>query len=216
MEIMELVRRSKVIAILRGVKGQSLLRFAQALYDGGLSMIEITFDQSRPDSWNETAQAIELIRSRFENKVWVGAGTVLTESQVDLAHSAGSRYIISPNVNPGVIQRTREKGMCAFPGAATATEVVAAHEYGANAVKIFPASALGAGYIKALRAPLSHIEMLAVGGINPDNAAQFLSAGAIGLGVGGSLTRRELIERGDFEAITRMAEQYVKAVNSNG
>lgn len=178
-------------------------------------MIEVSFDQAHPDCWKETAQAIESLRAGFDGWVRVGAGTVLTHEQLELVHHAGAEYIISPNINPGIIQRTRELGPCSLPGVMSPTEATLAHDYGANAVKIFPASALGVGYFKALKAPLPHIDMLAVGGINEKNASDFLRAGAIGLGVGGSLTKSELIESGAFDQITALAAMYTRAVHPN-
>ena len=214
MDIMEAVRASKIIAIVRGMEETSIARFAQALYEGGISMIEVTFDQAHPDRWGDTARAIERLRGRFDGKVRAGAGTVLTLEQLELAHRAGAEYIVSPDANPAIIRRTRELGMCSFPGVMTPSEAVRAHDCGANAVKVFPASVLGPAYFKALKAPLPHIEMLAVGGVNENNAADFLRAGAIGLGIGGSLTRRELVERGAFEQITALAAACVRAVNA--
>lgn len=178
-------------------------------------MIEVSFDQAHPDCWKETAQAIESLRAGFDGWVRVGAGTVLTHEQLELVHHAAAEYIISPNMNPGIIQRTRELGPCSLPGIMSPTEATLAHDYGANAVKIFPASALGVGYFKALKAPLPRIDMLAVGGINEKNAADFLRAGAIGLGVGGSQTKSELIESGAFDQITALAAMYTRAVHPN-
>ena len=205
--------RRKIIAIVRGVKYDRILPFASALYDGGIRIIEVTFNQAYKDSWPGTVNAIEQIRRQFDGSMSVGAGTVLSTEQTQLAFEAGADFIVSPNTDKSVIEKTRELGMCSFPGAFTASEIVSAHEYGADAVKAFPASILGPGYFKALQSPLAHIKLLAVGGINENNIAEYLRAGAAGAGVGGNLTRQEYINNNEFEKITCMAGEYIKAVH---
>jgi 2-dehydro-3-deoxyphosphogluconate aldolase/(4S)-4-hydroxy-2-oxoglutarate aldolase len=104
-------------------------------------------------------------------------------------------------------------GMGLFPGALTPTEILEAYNAGADAVKVFPASVFGTAYIKAVRAPLSHIPLMAVGGVNEKNAADFMRAGCVGLGVGGNLVNREWIENGEWGKITALAKDFMKAVN---
>ena len=197
------IEKEKVIAILRGVEKDKLLPVAKALYDGGIRLIEVTFRQQAPDSAAETARAIEWIRSEYEGRMLVGAGTVLTEAQADLAHRAGAGFIISPDTEPHVIARTRELDMVSIPGAMTSTEILAAHRAGADFVKIFPASVMGTAYIKAIRGPISHVRLLAVGGIDSGNAAAFLKAGVCGVGVGGKLVDAGAIEKGGLGKLTR-------------
>ena len=115
----------------------------------------------------------------------VGAGTVTNTHLVDLTHAHGGQYIISPDTNVSVIKKTKELGMISMPGAMTPSEVITAHNAGADIVKLFPASDLGPRYLKAVRAPLNHIKIMAVGGINQKNMPDFLAAGACGFGVGG-------------------------------
>ena len=144
----------------------------------------------------------------------VGAGTVLTLEQVDIAAKAGAEYIISPDVNEAVIRHTIEMGLVSMPGALTPSEVMAAHRYGADFVKLFPAGNMGASYIKAVRAPISHVKLLAVGGVSAENAKAFITAGCVGVGVGGNLVNKEWIERGEFEKITQAAREIIDAVAS--
>jgi 2-dehydro-3-deoxyphosphogluconate aldolase/(4S)-4-hydroxy-2-oxoglutarate aldolase len=211
--LMEMVRREKLIAIVRGLGRDHMLSLAGALIEGGITMIEVTFNQARPDTWTDTQKAIRLIADQFAGCVAAGAGTVLTIEQANMAKDAGAQYIVAPNVDEAVIREAKRLGMGAFPGALTPTECQAANMAGADAVKLFPAGDLGPGYLKAIRAPLSHIEFLAVGGISEKNAADFLKAGAVGLGVGGSLVNKEWIEAGDFSKITALARAYRKAVD---
>lgn len=211
-DIMEQVRSGRIIAIVRGLEGEHMLGLAGALYEGGITMMEVTFNQSDPSKWVETTDAIRLISDRYAGKIAVGAGTVMTIEQLHLACDAGARYIIAPDVNVDVIRETKRLGLASFPGAMTPTECVTAYNAGADAVKVFPAGQLGPGYIKAIKAPLSHIPMLAVGGVNEKNAADFIKAGCIGLGVGGMLVNGELVRRGELDKISALAREYKKAV----
>jgi 2-dehydro-3-deoxyphosphogluconate aldolase/(4S)-4-hydroxy-2-oxoglutarate aldolase len=179
-------------------------------------MMEITFNQAKPETFEAGLRGIARAREHFGERLLVGAGTVLSEDQVDMAWEAGALYIVSPNPNPLVIRRTRDRGLVSLPGAMSPGECQSAHEAGADFVKLFPASELGTGYLKALRAPLSHIRFLAVGGIDDENAAAFIGAGAVGLGVGGSLVNKEWMAAGQWEKITDFARRLVKAAGGKG
>ena len=205
-----IVRGRKVIAIIRGFAPETCLRLAEAYAKGGIGLVEVTFNQKEPESWRDTAAAIRAIRERFAPAVRVGAGTVLTEEQLSICADAGGEYMIAPNVNTALIRECVRRGLVAMPGALPPSEAVAAHDAGAHFVKIFPAGALGAGYVKALSAPLSHISFLAVGGIGADNVAEFLKAGCVGAGIGGSLTNREWIAAGAWDKIEAAARQIVE------
>ena len=211
---MSRLRQEKIIAIVRGLKRESLLPLAQALLDGGISLIEVTFDQSHPELWGETCASIRALAEQFRGAILPGAGTVLNREQLLLAKEAGARYIISPDCNESVIRATKEQNLVSLPGAMTPTEIVRAYEAGADAVKVFPADHLGPSYFKAVRAPLSHIPLMAVGGVNAENAASFLAAGCVGVGVGGSLTNRNWIEAGEFDKITELAKRFRQAVEA--
>ncbi len=140
----------------------------------------------------------------------VGAGTVTSAALAELAHSAGAQFIVSPDTDPAVIRRTKELGMCAMPGAMTPSEIKTAYEAGADFVKVFPASVLGPEYIRAIRGPLGQIPLLAVGGVSEGNAAAFLQAGCVGVGVGGKLVNRDWIAAGQWDSITQLARQLVE------
>ena len=210
--IKKAVKSNKLIAIVRGVKPEQCVKVARALYDGGFRLMEITYDQRRPDSWPETARAIGTLAERFAGRMYIGAGTVTCAELVELTHKAGGRFVISPDVNEDVIRRTVELGMVSMPGAMTPTEILRAHHAGADFVKLFPAGSLGPGYLKAVKAPVSQVELLAVGGIDEKNIADYLAAGAVGAGIGGNLINRDWVEAGQFENITQAARQLVAAV----
>lgn len=209
-DIEEAVRNGRIIAIIRGFAPDVCLRLAEAYHRGGIRLVEVTFNQKAPETWADTAAAIRAIRERFADDIRVGAGTVLTEDQLARCADAGGEYMITPNVNPALIRACVARGLVAMPGALTPSEAVAAWEAGARFVKIFPAGSLGPGYVKAVRAPLAHIPMLAVGGISPDNVADFMRAGCVGAGVGGNLTNRDWIAAGAYDRIADVARQLVE------
>ena len=208
------IQEEKIIAIVRGVGAEACRKVADALYEGGIRLMEITFDQKDPASFAATGGAIRAIGEAYAGRMLVGAGTVTSVELVELAASAGARYIISPDVNVDVIRRTRELEMVSLPGAMTPTEVMTAHNAGADFVKLFPAGNLGVSYIKAIRAPISHVKLLAVGGVNEDNVAEFLHAGLVGAGVGGNLANKKWIEAGEYHKITETARKLVDAAKN--
>lgn len=209
--IKEQIKENKLIAIVRGIDADRCIRVAQALYEGGFKLMEITYDQKRPESWEENAKTIGAVAKAMEGKMYVGAGTVTCTELVELTHKYGGQFIISPDTNEDVIRRTCELGMVSIPGALTPTEVMVAYRAGADFVKLFPAGNLGAGYVKAVKAPLSHVDMLVVGGVNENNLASFLAAGACGAGIGGNLVNKDWVNAGQYEKITEVARLMVAA-----
>lgn len=213
-EIVKSVLDKKVVAIIRGFAPEVCLRLAEAYAEGGIGLVEVTFNQKSPESWKDTAAAIAAIRERFAGTLRVGAGTVLTTEQLSMMEQAGGEYMITPNVNAALIRDCVSRGLVAMPGAMTPSEAVTAWEAGASFVKIFPAGTLGSGYVKALTAPLSHIPFLAVGGVSAANASDFMKAGCVGVGVGGNLTNKDWIASGDWDKITAVAREIVMACNN--
>jgi len=209
MDILEKLRAAKIIAIVRGIESRYIPSLASALADGGIKFIEVTFQQNKPETWFDTCAAISAIK---QNDICVGAGTVMTVPQLKMAREAGAEYFVAPNIDESVIRRACELGMASFPGAFTPTEIAAAHRAGATAVKLFPASSLGASYVKAVRAPLSNIEIIAVGGITIENARDFIRAGCIGIGVSSGLVDKNLLMSGNTSEITARAKKYMEAV----
>lgn len=213
-EIVQMMEQEKVIAIVRGIEAEKCMKVADALYAGGIRLMEITFNQKDPASFQTTADCIEAIGKKYEGRMMIGAGTVLTTEQVDLAAKAGGRFIISPDVNVDVIHCTVELDMVSMPGAMSPTEVMVAHQAGANFVKIFPAANLGANYVKAISAPISHVKLMAVGGVNEKNLADFLKVGMAGAGIGGNLANKKWIEAGEYHKITETAKVLVEIAKS--
>lgn len=211
-QVIQQIEQEKIIAIVRGVGPEQCMKVADALYAGGIRLMEITYNQKDPASFQATADAISAITKAYEGRMLVGAGTVTTTELVELTAKAGGKFIISPDTNPDVIRRTRELDMVSMPGALTPTEIMTAHRAGADYVKLFPAGDLGPNYVKAVRAPISHVKMTAVGGINEKNMADFLKAGVCGFGIGGNLANKAWIEAGEFDKITETARAMVAVV----
>ena len=209
-EIVKAVYDGRIIAIIRGFSPDVCLNLAESYFKGGIRLVEVTFNQKAPETWKDTAAAIGAIKARFAGAVHVGAGTVLTEDQLSMCRDAGGEYMITPNVNLSLIRSCVGQGLVAMPGALTPSEAVDAWDAGASFVKVFPAGSLGPGYVKAIRAPLSHIPFLAVGGISPDNVAEFMRVGCVGAGVGGNLTNKEWIAAGEWDKIADVARQLVE------
>lgn len=209
--VIQSVLDNKIIAIVRGVYAEDCLHLAQALCKGGIRLLEVTFDQAKPEDWEKTAGTIRLLVENLKDQMIFGAGTVTSPVLVELAKSAGAQFVVSPNVNEAVIRATVDGGLVSMPGALTPTEVLTAHAYGADFVKLFPVGNMGASYMKAVHAPINHVRLLAVGGVNESNVRSFLDAGAVGAGVGGNLVNKQWIAKGEFEKITALAEEFVRA-----
>ena len=210
--IIKSVNEEKLVVIVRGIERDKLIPLAEAMFLGGVRLLEITYsaDGKVPDE--ETADRIKMLADHFNGKMFIGAGTVLTEKQVELTAKAGGGFIISPDVCPEVIKKTRELGLVSMPGALTPTEIMTAHKAGADFVKVFPAGNLGVDYVKSVKAPLSHIKMLAVGGINLDSIPEYKKIGISGFGLSSNIIDKKKVDEGDFAAITALAKKYVELI----
>lgn len=195
-----------IITIIRGLSPDCAEKTVEAIHAGGLHLAEITFDQTAPPK--VTADIIRTLSRQFEGKVLIGAGTVMTLEQLHAAYNAGAAYIISPNADSSVIRETKRLGLLSMPGAYTATEVARCYAEGADIVKVFPSDSAGPGYIKALRGPLHHIPLAAVGGVNLDNIRDFFDAGACCVGIGSNIVSKQAVQAGDFDRIRLLAAAY--------
>jgi 2-dehydro-3-deoxyphosphogluconate aldolase/(4S)-4-hydroxy-2-oxoglutarate aldolase len=213
-EVREAIIREKLIAIVRGVEGGKIMETVDALFRGGIHLVEITLDQSNEGKMREALDSIRRVKREFAGRVFPGAGTVLSPAQASWAIDAGAQYIVSPDMNPGVIRKTRKLGALAIPGALTPTEIVGAVTAGADFVKLFPAGVLGCEYVKAVTAPLTHVHLLAVGGVDLSNMKDFLQAGVVGFGIGGNLVDKKIISRGKFDEIEALSRAFVQAMES--
>lgn len=212
-KVLKSIEQNKLIAILRGIPKEKLISVAEALFSGGIRLLEITYSADGSISDEETARQIEELSLHFKDRMLIGAGTVLNKNQVRLTKSAGGLFIISPDTNEEVIKETVKSGLVSIPGALTPSEITLANRLGADFIKLFPISNLGVDYVKSIKAPLSHIKLLAVGGIDQNNIGDYLQSGVCGFGIGSGITDKKLINANDFEGITELARIYTEAVD---
>ncbi len=210
--LIEEIENEKIIVIVRGVERNKLIPIAEAMYRGGIKFLEITYSANGEVSDEETKENIRLLANHFGGRMHIGAGTVLTEKQAELTKQAGGEFVISPDTNPKVIKRTKELGMVSMPGALTPSEIQLAHISGADFVKLFPVSNLGIDYVRAVKTPLSHIRLLAVGGVDLSNIPGYLDIGVCGFGIGSNIVSGKLIGQNDYKGLEELAKKYVSAV----
>lgn len=208
-EILKKMLDEKIVAIVRLDSGEQLVRVAEALKEGGISVIEFTCS---------TPGALDMIKEasgRFGEEVLIGAGTVLDPETARAAILAGAEFIVNPTINLDTIEMCKRYGKPIIAGAMTPTEMLTVWEAGADLVKVFPASNIGGpDYIKAVLAPLPQLRLVPTGGVGADNAAQYLKAGAVVVAVGGSLVDKKAVYRGDWAAIRAEAQKLVSIVQS--
>ncbi|USG64660.1 bifunctional 4-hydroxy-2-oxoglutarate aldolase/2-dehydro-3-deoxy-phosphogluconate aldolase [Brevibacillus ruminantium] len=198
---------SGIVAVIRGAQPEKTMAVANALLEGGVTTLEITMETPK------VLTLIEQIASEYGDKLVVGAGTVLDPETARAAILAGAQFIFSPTVNPETIRMTKRYGIVSIPGALTPTEILTAYEHGADVIKVFPANVFGPGYLKDIRAPLPHIPLMPTGGVDLSNAAAYIQAGAVALGVGSSLVSfRGEIDDAFLSNLTKTARQFVQTV----
>ena len=193
------------LGIIRVQTAADLIRIAKALYVGELSCLEITM--TTPGA----LRAIEEASDKLDG-VLMGAGTVLDGPTARQAILAGAQFLVTPTVEPDVIEMAHRYGVAVIPGAMTPTEILTAWELGADMVKVFPASILGPGYLKAVHGPLPQIPLVPTGGITADNAGEFIKAGAAVVCAGSWLVDKKAVAEGRFEVLTERARQLVEVV----
>ena len=205
-ESLDLIRNTGVVAIMRAKSSEQLLRAADAIREGGLGVIEVTM--TTPGA----LAVIETAVGRYDQDVLFGAGTVLDAESARAAILAGAQFIVAPVYSRALIEICRRYSVPVMPGAFTPTEVATAWRSGADCVKLFPAGSLGIPYLKALRAPMPDIPIMPTGGVDVDNAADWLRAGAVALGVGSKLVRKDALATGDYGLITDTARKFMAAI----
>jgi 2-dehydro-3-deoxyphosphogluconate aldolase / (4S)-4-hydroxy-2-oxoglutarate aldolase len=192
---LEFVRSNQIIAVIRATDWRVGRKMAQAVADGGIRLIEITANSDRP--WELIAQ----LRAELPH-CSIGVGTVLSLADVRESIACGAEYIFTPHVDREIISATIKAGIPIVSGALTPTEIITAWNLGATAIKIFPIQSVGGvSYLKLLQGPIGHIPLIPTGGINVDNVHTFLAAGAMAVGLAGSLFPADEIARGDWESM---------------
>jgi len=196
-----------VVPVVRTSSAESAIRAIEAVYRGGIRAAEITM--TVPGA----IKALEKLADAFGDKLVLGAGTVLDPETTRICMLAGAEFFVTPALNLKTIEMAKRYSKVIMPGALSPTEVVTAWEAGADFVKVFPCGALGgAKYIKALKAPLPHIEMVPTGGVSLETTADFLRAGAAAVAVGAELIDAKTISEGRYEVFEERARQFLAEV----
>ena len=207
--VLQRIRDIGLVPVVRAESADQAMRAVEAIMAGGVSVLEVTM--TVPGAIG----VIEQLAKAFSAEALIGAGTVLDPETARACIGAGAQFIVSPSLNEETIAFCRSQEVAIFPGALTPTEVVRAWNAGADAVKVFPAGAVGgASYLKALKAPLPHIELVPTGGVSLKTAADFIKAGAMALGVGADLVDMNALRDGNDGLITERARQFIEIVRT--
>ncbi len=211
-DALTIIRQTGVIAIMRAQAPDQLLAAAEAVHAGGVQAIEVTF--TTPGALDVIRQAVATFGAAGASgaNILFGAGTVLDPESARAAILAGAQFIVCPTFNPAIIALCKRYSVPVLPGAFTPTEILAAWEAGADMVKVFPASIGGPAYIKAVRAPLPHVSLVPVGGVDLSNTADFIRAGADAVGVGGELINQKLLDAANWSSLTERARRFMAEV----
>ena len=203
---LDIIRDTGVVAIMRAQSSEQLIAAADAIKAGGVQVIEVTM--TTPGALG----VIEQAKQRYGADVLFGAGSVLDPETARAAILAGADFIVAPTLNLEMVALCNRYAVPVMPGIYTPTEALTAIEAGADMVKLFPASFGGPALVKAIRAPLPQLEIVPVGGVDLNTAADFIRAGSAALGVGSSLVNNQLLADGDLDELTRRAEAFIAEV----
>lgn len=205
-KVKAVIENTRIIPIIRTKNARSVIPVCQALLKGGINVVELTM--TIPGA----VEKLREISAQAGEGVIIGMGSVLDAKMAESAIVAGAHFIVSPITKLEVINVARSAGCVCVSGAYTPTEAQLAYEAGADYVKIFPADTLGAQYIKAILAPMPHLKLIPTGGVTLENINTFFEAGAVAVGVGSSLVSKKILETEDWEALTKLASEYARAV----
>lgn len=205
-ELLTRILEDKLVGIIRTNSFNEAIKATEAIIEGGVKIVEVAFTTPKADN------VIQKVRDKYEGKdVIIGAGTVLDTETARTAILNGAQFIISPSLNLDVIKLCNRYNKLCIPGVMTLTEITQALENGVELVKIFPASALGMGFIKAVKGPLPQAMMMPTGGVSLDNAIEWLEAGSSAIGVGGSMTKAA--KDGDYKQVSETARKFRNKIN---
>lgn len=206
-QILSIITDIGLVPVVRTHSAESAIKSVEAIYNGGVRAAEITM--TVPGA----LKALEKLADQFGDKLVLGAGTVLDPETARACMLAGAQFFVTPTLKLSTIEMAKRYSKVICPGALTPTEVLTAWEAGADVVKVFPANAMGgAKYIKALKGPLPHVEMIPTGGVNLETAGEFLKAGACAVAVGGELVDAKLIKENRYDEMEARARQYLLAI----
>lgn len=202
----------KVIVVCRGIAEEEMVKVANALYDGGIRFMEVPFNQADPTSFAATAAKIAAVKKALGNKMHVGAGTVITMEQFELAKNAGAEIIVSPTMEEEIITATKAAGLISMPGCATPSEMTKAYKLGADLIKLFPASVVNLKVIKEIRVPLNHLPLVCFGGVSAENIQEVLATGVVGVGMASCILDKQALKDKDYAKITALANAVTEQI----
>src|SRR6476660_6295589 len=203
-DFLDRILSTGVVAVMRSPSGELLADVAEALLAGGVEAIEVAFTVPR------APLVLEQVAHRLGNQIALGAGTVLDPETARIAILAGAQFVVSPSLNYETARLCNRYQIPYLPGAGTIREIVEAMECGADIIKIFPGETLGPIFVKAARAPLPQASLMPTGGVSIDNAAEWIMAGSVALGVGGNLTAGA--KTGDYKSVTDLTRRFISAI----
>jgi 2-dehydro-3-deoxyphosphogluconate aldolase/(4S)-4-hydroxy-2-oxoglutarate aldolase len=207
-DVFEQLRDSGVVAVLRGVEADTLIEITDALVDGGVTGIELTADTPG------IAGMVEELSATFDDEIAVGVGTVLDSETARTVMLSGADFVVSPSLHEDVITVCNRYGTLVAPGIMTPTEAIRGYEAGADLLKVFPASSLGPGHLGAIKGPLGQVPLMPTGGVDTENAGDYIAAGAECVGAGGALVDDAAVEAGEYATITENARSFREAIEA--
>lgn len=207
-EILEKVKALGVLAVIRGPSPDLTVKMVQALIEGGVTGIEITY--STPNA----EDVVRTLAGRFGDEILLGMGTLTKPEQAQCAQDAGAKFLVSPVSEPTLVKSMIATGLLTMAGAMTPTEVLQVYNLGTDVVKIFPGSLGGPAYVKALKGPFPYIPMMPTGGVSASNVADWFKAGVVAVGAGSELCPPQLAKEGKFADITKLAVEFMQVVKA--
>jgi len=208
-KVLEKINQLGLLAVIRGPSPELTVNMVDALVNGGVLGIEITY--STPNA----EEVVKTLSQKYGDEILLGMGTLTSPSQVATAKAAGANFLVSPICEKELVTAMAHSGLVTMAGAFTPTEVFQAYQAGTDVVKIFTGSLAGPGYIKALKGPFPYIPMMPTGGVNAGNVAEWFAAGVVAVGAGSELCPPQLAKEGKFEEIAQKAAEFVRVVNNS-
>jgi len=208
-EVLEKVKSLGLLAVIRGPSPELTVQMVEALVNGGVKGIEITY--STPNA----EDVVKSLSRKFGDSIVLGMGTLTKPEQAESAKAAGANFLVSPVCEKTLVEAMVKTGLLTMAGALTPTEVFQAYSLGTDVVKIFPGSVGGPAYIKALKGPFPQIPMMPTGGVNASNVAEWFAAGVVAVGAGSELCPPQLAKEGKFNEISQKAVEFVKVIQSS-
>ncbi len=206
MDILKVVMDNPILAIMRNVPLEKTIPYAEAIVKGGVKFFEVAMNS--PDG----CEQIKMLRDHFDDDIYVGAGTAITLERVKAAVAAGAQFLLTPSTDRDVIEYCEENDIPLIPGVLTPTDVSFCYKHGFTTLKLFPAGYLPGGYVRSLKGPLNGTNYIAIGGVNPDNIAEFFRDGYIGAGLGSAIMPRQYVEEDRWEEGSAYVADLLKRV----